>query len=47
MLSKGVMSWSAVVVAVLIALTQFMEWPGMLNYLWALLVLVWGFMAMK
>ena len=43
MCSKGVMGWGAVLVAVLLALTQAMGWPGYLNYIWAVLVLIWGF----
>jgi hypothetical protein len=46
-MNRLMFSWSAVVVGVLIALTEFMSWPGSVNYLWALLVLVWGFRAMK
>lgn len=46
-MNQGIMSWTAIVVAVLIALTEFMAWSGNLNYLWALLVLVWGFMSMS
>jgi len=47
MLSKGMMAWGAIIVGVLIALTEFMTWSGSLNYLWAVLVLVWGLMAFK
>lgn len=47
MASKSTMGWGAVVVAVLMALTEALAWNGNLNYLWAVLVLVWGFMAMK
>jgi len=32
-MSKTFMVWSAVVVGVLIALTQYMTWNGSLNYL--------------
>lgn len=46
-MNKGLFSWSAVVVGVLIALTELMSWSGSLNYLWALLVLIWGFIAMS
>ena len=41
MMSKGLFAWSAIIVGVLIALTEFMSWPGTVNYLWAVLVLVW------
>jgi hypothetical protein len=47
MMSKGMMGWTAVVVGILIAATEFLGWNGNLNYLWAILVLVWGFMGMK
>ena len=47
MLSKGMMGWGAVLVGVLIALTQYMSWSGSLNYLWAVLVLLWGLAALK
>jgi hypothetical protein len=46
-MSSGMFAWSAVLVGVLIALTELMSWSGTMNYVWALLVLVWGFMAMK
>ncbi|MBI3334428.1 hypothetical protein HYZ97_02990 [Candidatus Pacearchaeota archaeon] len=46
MVSKGVFGGSAIIVGVLIALTELLSWPAMLNYLWALLVLIWGFMAL-
>ena len=46
-MSKAVFAWSAIVVGILIALTEAMAWSGTLNYLWALLVLVWGFLAMS
>ena len=47
MFSKQVMGWGAVMVGVLIALTEVMGWSGSLNYLWAVLVLIWGFMSFK
>ncbi|MEK6915788.1 MAG: hypothetical protein AABW89_04580 [Nanoarchaeota archaeon] len=43
-MSKTFMVWSSVVVGILIALTEAMAWTGSLNYLWALLVIIWGFM---
>lgn len=46
-MSKSTMGWGAVIVAVLIAGTQYLGWSGNLNYLWALVVLVWGLKAMK
>jgi len=47
MLSKGMMGGGAVVVAILLALTEFLGWTGNLNYLWAVLVLLWGLAAFK
>ena len=41
------MGWGAVGVGVLIAATEFMGFPGYLNYLWAALVLVWGLKAFR
>lgn len=46
-MNKGMFAWTAVIVGVLIALTEAMSWSGTLNYVWAALVLIWGFMAMK
>jgi len=43
-MSKAFMVWSSVIVGILIALTEAMTWPGSLNYLWAILVIIWGFM---
>ena len=43
-MSKGMMGGGAVLVAVLMALTQLMGWAGYLNYIWAALVLIWGLM---
>jgi len=46
-MDKKMMGWVAIVVGVLIALNQYMTWNGNLNYLWAVLVLIWGIMALK
>jgi len=46
MLSKKTMGWTAVVVGILIALTEGMGWNGSWNYLWAVLVAVWGLMSL-
>ncbi|MBI2057364.1 MAG: hypothetical protein HYT63_00030 [Candidatus Yanofskybacteria bacterium] len=46
-MSKKTMGWGAVLVAVLIAATQYFNLSANLNYLWALLVLVWGLKAFK
>ena len=45
MISKKYMGIGAIVVGLLIAATQFMNLPNELNYLWALLVLIWGCVA--
>ena len=47
MFSKGVMGGGAIIVAILIALTTYMTWPGYLNYIWAVIVLLWGLMSFK
>jgi hypothetical protein len=47
MLSKEVMSWGAVAVGVLMGLTELQDWNGNLNYLWAVLVLLWGVSGLK
>ena len=46
-MSKGMMGWGAVLVGVLIAATEYFGLSGNLNYLWALLVLIWGVKAFK
>ncbi len=46
-LSKTVMGVPAVVVGLLIALTQYMGLPGYLQYVWAVLVLLWGVLALS
>lgn len=47
MLSNGMMSGGAILVAILMVLTQLMSWPGYLHYIWAALVLIWGLMALQ
>lgn len=47
MFSKSVMGGGAVLVAILLALTEMLGWSGDLNYLWAVLVLIWGIAAFK
>lgn len=47
MLSKSMMGWGAVIVGVLMAATEYLAWSGSLNYLWAVLVLLWGLSAFK
>jgi|TARA_B100000315_G_C14570631_1_gene585278 hypothetical protein len=46
-LSKEVMGWGAVAVGVLMGLTEWQSWNGYLNYLWAVLVLLWGVSGLK
>jgi hypothetical protein len=47
MLSKKGMGWTAVAVGVLIAVGEGTGWNGNLNYLWAVLVALWGLMSLK
>ena len=42
MFSKGILGAGAIIDAILIAATQYMGWPGYLQYVWALLALLWG-----
>lgn len=42
MVSKQLMGWGAVVLAVVITLTQAFGWPSSLHYFWAALALIWG-----
>ncbi|MEX0933029.1 MAG: hypothetical protein WDZ77_02960 [Candidatus Pacearchaeota archaeon] len=42
MFSKEVLGWGAIVVGILMGLIEFMDWSGQLNYLWAVLVLLFG-----
>jgi len=46
-MNKKTMGWTAVVVGVLMALTEYLAWTGSWNYLWAVLVIVWGLMSLK
>lgn len=46
MVSKMVLGVPAVAVGILIAATQYLNLPGYLQYLWAVLVLVWGVLAL-
>lgn len=45
MASKMMVAGGPVLLGVLIALTQYMDWNGSLHYLWALVSIVWGLMA--
>jgi hypothetical protein len=47
MLSKQYMVGGAVLVGVLMVLTEYLGWGGSLNYVWALLVLVWAYLTWK
>lgn len=42
MVSKKLLGWGAIIDGVLIALTQYMAWPASLQYLWAVLAVIWG-----
>jgi hypothetical protein len=46
-MNKSMMGWGAIIVGVLMILTEVMAWPGYLNYIWSVLVLIWGAMAFK
>ena len=46
MVSKMLLGLPAVVVGILIAATEALNLMGTLNYLWAVLVLLWGVMAL-
>lgn len=46
-MDKKTMGWTAVVVGILIALNEALGWSGGLNYLWAVLVALWGLMSLK
>ena len=40
--TQNFLGWSEIVLAILIALNQGLNWPGYLQYLWALLVVIAG-----
>lgn len=42
MSSKIIMGSGAILAAVLIALTELLNWPGYLQYVWALLIAIWA-----
>ena len=44
---KAKIGWTAVLVGVLIAVTEWQQWNGNWNYLWAVLVAAWGGMSLK
>lgn len=46
-MSKVMMGGGAILVAIAMALTQYLGLPGYLHYVWAGLVLIWGFTAFK
>ena len=45
--SKQYLGWGAVLLAVVMAVAEYMGSPSSLVYLWALIVAVWGFLALK
>lgn len=47
MLSKKNLAYVAIVFAFVIAASEYLGLPSMLHYLWALIVLVWGILALK
>ena len=42
LLSKEFVSGSSIVVGILIAFTEFMQWPILLNYIFAFIVFIFG-----
>lgn len=46
MISGDIFAWGAVIVGALIVLTRMFKWPQWLHYLWGIIVLVWGAMAL-
>jgi len=47
MFSNTTLGWGAILVGVLIALTEYVSsWNSSLNYLWAVIVLIWGIIAL-
>lgn len=40
--TKNLLGWSEIVLAILITLNQALTWPGSLQYLWAILVVIFG-----
>ena len=46
-MSKQIMGGGAIFVAFVMMATQYFGLPGYLNYIWAVLVLVWGLRAFK
>lgn len=46
MISGDMFAWGAVIVGALIVLTKAFRWPQWLHYLWGIIVLVWGVMAL-
>jgi hypothetical protein len=44
---EGVMAAAGpIVLGVLIAASTFLKWPKMTNYLWAVLAVIWGLVAL-
>ena len=44
-LLESVMGGGAILIALLIAATQLLKWPKWLNYVWAVIILIWGVLA--
>lgn len=46
-MNKSMMGWGAVIVGILIILSEVLTWPSWTSYLWGILVLLWGLMSFK
>ena len=45
-MNKTIMGAGAIIMAILVALTTLLEWPNYLQYIWALIVLIWGIISL-
>ncbi len=44
--TQNFIGWSGIILSILVALNQAYKWPGYLQYVWALLVLIIGIWAL-
>ncbi len=42
MLSKTIMGSGAILMAIVVALTNLLSWPNYLQYIWAVVIAIWG-----
>lgn len=42
MFSKTIMGSGAILMAIVVSLTNFLAWPSYLHYIWAVVIAVWG-----